>query len=163
MRRLGRFIARAVAVAAAGVLPQAAGAIPQDGLVIACGDGRYLTRSNGVSWWEVDSPITKEPTGSVYTSRRIRVIYNGEVAYDKTYDNHNGQPTTTCIGPQAHRRDDRPTPRSLWEVELSGAEHRRPTPSDARRPDPGRSATAQRLLEPGHHHAAEHRPGGPRW
>lgn len=98
-----------------------AGAIPKDGLVIACSDGRYLTRSNGLSWWEVDSPITKEPTGSIYTTRRLRVSYNGEVVHDQTYGNHTGQPTTTCSGPELVDGTADPIPGSLWEVELSGS------------------------------------------
>lgn len=122
MKRLGRsIVGAAVAVAAAGVLPQAAGAIPKDGLVVACSDGRYLTRSNGVSWWEVASPITKEPTGSVYTSSHIRVTYNGEVVYDKAYGTHTGQPATICSGPELLDGTTDPIAGSLWEVSLSGA------------------------------------------
>ncbi len=107
--------------AAATLVPEAVGAVPKNGLVIACSDGRYLTRSNGVSWWEVDSPITKEPTGSVFTSRRIRVSYNGEVVYDKSYGAHVGQSATTCTGPELADGTMQPIPGSLWEVELSEA------------------------------------------
>jgi hypothetical protein len=122
VRRLGRVIVgSALALAGTAVLPQPAGAIPKDGLVIACSDGRYLTRSNGVSWWEVDSPIAKETTGSVFTSRRIRVTYNGEVVHDKTYGTHAGQPTSTCSGPELIDGTTSFIPDSLWEVDLSGS------------------------------------------
>lgn len=121
MKRIGTFIAGSAAAVAAGwILPQATGAVPQDGLVIACEDGRYLTRSNGVSWWEIDSPITKQPTGSIYTSRRIRVTYNGEIVYDKTYGAHTGQPATTCTGPELLDWTTDPIAGSLWEIDLSG-------------------------------------------
>ena len=122
MRRLGRFIVgSALALGGTAVLPQPAGAIPKDGLVIACSDGRYLTRSNGLSWWEVDSPITKEATGSVYTTRHLRVSYNGEVVHDKTYGTHAGQPTSTCSGPELIDGTTDPIPGSLWEVDLAGS------------------------------------------
>ena len=122
MKRLAAFAAGSAAAVAAGwiLLPQAAGGAPQDGLVIACSDGRYLTRSNGVSWWEIDSPITKELTGSVYTSRRIRVTYNGEIVHDKTYGAHTGQPATTCTGPELLDGTNDPIPGSLWDIDLSG-------------------------------------------
>ena len=107
--------------AAVTLVPDAVGAVPKNGLVIACSDGRYLTRSNGTSWWEVDSPITKEPTGSVFTSRRIRVSYNGEVVYDKSYGAKVGQSATTCIGPELEDGTTKPIAGSLWEVELSEA------------------------------------------
>lgn len=126
MRLLGRFIAGG-AVAVAAFVPQAAGAMPMDGMVIACSDGRYLTRSNGVSWWEVDSPITKEPTGSVYTSLRIRVTYDGQAVYDKTYGTDAARrATSSCIGPELIDGTTDPIPGSLWEVDLRGpSEHSR--------------------------------------
>ena len=121
MKRVGTIIAgTAAAVAAAWILPTAAGAVPQHGLVIACEDGRYLTRSDGISWWEIDGPITKEPTGSVYTSRRIRVTYNGEIVHDKTYGNHTGQPATTCTGPELDGTIDG-TSGYHWVIDLSGS------------------------------------------
>ena len=122
MKRVGACIAGSAAAVAAGwILPQAAGAVPRDGLVIACSDGRYLTRSNGVSWWAIDSPIAKEPTGSVYTSRRIRVAYNGEIVHDKTYGTHTGQPASTSTGPELLDGTTDPISGSLWVIDLSGS------------------------------------------
>ncbi len=90
-------------------VPGAAVAAPA-GMVLRCDGGLTISRSNGASWWDVDS-------GATYTTTHLRITsLDGELQYEKSYGSGRPRDTEVCVAQHGPFPDGYPG--SIWTVHL---------------------------------------------